>query len=168
MTERECTKDREPAAEKILYEVDMVRWIGQQISQEAENKRNSIRTNDLLLEGLLLHARVLYDFLVHNPKQDDISAQDYFDDSSDWKKTAEKLCPYLSADEKKNYKRLNKKLAHLTYSRLTEDKDWDFKAIASELQTAWETFQSDLPAERQKWFPLNAYSSARDEPKDNP
>ena len=160
---------REAAAVKFLYDLDMCRWGAQQIGEENEKKQNQepkpklTRADDLRLEGFLLHARILRDFFVGDPQGDDILAQYYFDNPSTWKDAAEPLCPHLKA----NRVHINKKLAHLTYSRLTEDEDWDVATIAQEVKTAWETFRSTLPQEREKWFPLDAYSSARDEPKDN-
>ena len=58
------------------------------------------------------------------------------------------LCPYLE----KNKTRINKKLGHLTYSRLTKDEQWDFAAIRDEVSQAWCTFLGKLQDHQRSWF----------------
>ena len=133
-------------APKVKYEWDMFRWMASRIQNEYQSSPQENR--NLLMEDFLLHARVLRDFFVATPKQDDVSATHFFDDPSLWQQTAKELCSYLRA----NRVRLNKKLAHLTYSRLTEDEKWDFEAIRKEIFVAWESFLSNLPESAKSWF----------------
>ncbi len=100
------------------------------------------------MEGFLLHARVLHDFLIRRPRQDDVSACHFFDDASHWRTVSSDMCPYM----RENMGRLNKKLAHLTYSRQTEDEQWDFYVIRDEVSHAWRTFLDALQYDRRKWF----------------
>jgi len=171
----------EKAAPKVKYEWDMFRWVNDQIQAkypvgrgeraggdklfltsqgtlpgEGSSQHNMLpylqdderRMRYLLLEDFLLHARVLCDFLFTKPISDDVSAKDFFDNPNEWEKKEADLCPYFA----KNRKRVNKKLAHLTYSRLTEANEWDITSIYSELAKAWQQFLSALPADTQAWF----------------
>ena len=132
-------------APKVQYEWDIFEWISDNIDNEDED---SEQTTQLLMEDFLLHAKVLHDFCIAQPKGDSVSANHFFDDSGVWQETAANLCPYLKA----NRKRLDKKLPHLTYSRLTEDERWDFVAIWEELSQTWQIFLSELPEPRNHWF----------------
>ena len=143
MPVHECAKEIVP---KVKYEWQIFSWLVQRIEAEYEAAPQS--TKNLLMESLLLHARVLYDFFVRAPKGDDVSACHFFDDASDWCVVSSDLCPYLRA----NMKRLNKKLAHLTYSRLTEDEQWAFGAIRDEVSHGWRTFLDALQYDQRKWF----------------
>ena len=53
----------EEAAEKVAYEMKMFDWIVDRI--EAEWEAAPQETRNLLLEGLLLHARTLRDFFLN-------------------------------------------------------------------------------------------------------
>jgi hypothetical protein len=131
---------------KIKYEWDMFQWLANRIANGWQTSDQMQR--NLLLEGFLLHARVLRDFFVADPRQDDVSAKHFFDDTSIWENAAANLCPYL----RQNQIRLNKLLAHLTYSRLNESKNWDPYVITNELNQACRQFYSLLSNQRQEWF----------------
>jgi len=133
-------------ASGIKYEWNMFRYCYNNISsEEADEDR---KKHDLLLEGLLLHARVLRDFFTKKPKKDDVSAIHFFDDPAVWENIKDTLCPYLW----KHRERINKYLAHLTYDRLRKDKMWNCGAIFGELEHAWQQFYSLLPQKRKAWF----------------
>jgi hypothetical protein len=137
----------EAIAPKIWYELDMVRYGYARIQREWDAA--DTRWRNMLLEDFMLHARVLRAFFVDDPRRDDdVSARHFFDDSAPWETVAVGLCSYL----KKHKKRLDKYMAHLTYSRLDEDKEWCDQIVFSELTAAWETFFAMLPPERQRWF----------------
>ena len=140
-------RDAKEIAPKVEYDWDMFVYFSERIKREylAADKR----TKNLLLEGFLLHARILYDFLVKSPcREDDVSATHFFDDASEWCTVRSDFCPYL----RENKTRLNKKLAHLTYSRLTEEEEWEDGTIFDEIFRAWHTFLEKLPEDRREWF----------------
>jgi hypothetical protein len=86
---------------------------------------------------------------VGSPLQDDVSVNHFFDDPSPWPVISTAFCPYLTHHKV----RLDKYLAHLTYSRIiNNDKNWDYNAIYNELNSSWQQFFALLPAERQGWF----------------
>lgn len=131
---------------KLIYEWEMFCWLEKRI--RSHWKAANQPTKNLLMEGFLLHARVLRDFFGTPRRQDDVSACNFFEDDSGWQTRSKQLCPYLE----KNRKRLNKKLAHLTHSRLTEDENWDFPAIRDEISEAWQAFLSALSESQRQWF----------------
>ena len=107
------------------------------------------RWRNMLLEDFMLHARVLRAFFVDEPRRDDVSARHFFDDPAPWTRASAGLCSYLI----EHRERLNKYIAHLTYSRLKEDKQWNEHIVYRELTTAWQQFFAMLSPERQRWFP---------------
>lgn len=131
---------------KIKYEWDMLQYCYRRISHDQANA--DIHEQNLFLEAFLLHARVLKDFFIRDPRQDDVAAIHFFDDTAGWQKIKNTLCPYL----RQHQRRLNKYLAHLTYDRLREDKVWEWGVIFNEIEYAWQQFFSLLPQERKEWF----------------
>ena len=138
--------DAKKIAPKAEYEWDMFVYLSERIKSEYPTADKP--TKNFLTEVYLLHARVLYDFLLRPPKDDDVSATHFFDDASEWCTVRSDFCPYL----RENMTRVNKKLTHLTYSRLTEDEIWDHDAIRDEISHAWRTFLEMLPEDRREWF----------------
>jgi len=132
--------------EKIKYEWNMLQYCYKRMSNEQVN--TDMYEQNLFLEAFLLHARVLKDFFIRDPSQDDVSAIHFFDDAAEWQNIINILCPYL----RQHQKRLNKYLAHLTYERIREDKVWEVIAIFNELEYAWQQFYALLPQERKEWF----------------
>ena len=131
---------------KVKYEFEMLEWAAKKIKAEFSNADQP--TKNMLLEVFLLHARVLRDFFVKSPSDDDVSTQHFFDAPSVWVSKANTLCQTLE----KERVRLNKKLAHLTYSRLTEEEEWDFNGIHDELLKAKHEFLDALEPDQRKWF----------------
>ena len=138
--------DAEKIAPKLKYEWNMFEWLAQRIAKEYE--ASSQQKQNLLTEDFLLHARVLRDFFIRNPENDDVSARHFFNDESIWTSESSTLCPYLQ----QNRIRLNKKLAHLTYSRLKLDEQWDFIVIRNEVSDAWHKFCSLLTYPARPWL----------------
>ena len=99
-----------------------------------------------ILECFLLHTRVLVDFLIKEPKGDDVSAKHYFEDEEEW---TQLKCP-----EHLDYQRLNKTLAHLTYKRSEYGPHnlWNITQIRREVESIWKSFWDKLPSERREWF----------------
>ena len=138
--------DIERIAPAVKYEWDMFEWLSHKIKREWQIA--DMPTRNMLLEGFLLHARILRDFFVGEPRGDDVSARHFFDDESAWVDKTKDLCPYT----RKKKTRIDKKLAHLTYSRPILGKEWDFGTISKEIYEAWDKFLSFLPDERKVWF----------------
>ncbi len=142
--------DIERIAPAVKYEWDMFEWLSHKIERRIKREWQNVDkpTRNMLLEDFLLHARILRDFFVGEPRNDDVSARHFFDDHSAWVEEAKELCPYT----RENKTRIDKKLAHLTYTRPILDKDWDFLAIRTDIYDAWDKFLSSLPSERRAWF----------------
>ena len=144
-------KSAKEIAPKVKYEWDMFICVANHITVECEQRIADQFTKNILLEVFLLHARVLHDFLVKSPRKcDDVHAFHFFDKASDWEHVllSSNFCPYLQ----KNRERLNKKLTHLTYRRLTENERWDTCTVRDEVSYAWHTFLKTLPEDRREWF----------------
>ena len=102
---------------------------------------------NLVLEALLLHARILRDFFATSGNPDDILARDFV------RQMPRVAMPYLRSRKSRN--RLNRLLAHASYSRRRLSKDWDVRTIVQELSGAMRTFLSHLRGEyprRVAWF----------------
>jgi hypothetical protein len=67
-------------APKINYELNILQFCSTRIQNWWAGADDCLR--NLLLEDFLLHARILRDFFVGSPRQDDVSAAHFFDDSS--------------------------------------------------------------------------------------
>ena len=137
-------------AKKVKYEWDMFTWTVDRCLKNWNDLRKP--EQNMVLEDMLLHARVLRDFFTmpkpQGEKEDDITAEHFVEDPDSWRKQAPSLCPYLE----QNRKRLNKKLTHLTTARLTLDERWKPQVISRELKVAWEKFLSSVPETSQAWF----------------
>ena len=117
---------------KIQYELGQFHYCYERMCHEWKEAEQGLR--NMLIEDFMLHARVLRGFFVDKPKNkdEDVSARDFFDDPAPWKTKTAQLCPYL----KKHQERLNKRIAHLTYSRLNEDEGWKEHIVYKEIMTA--------------------------------
>ncbi len=76
---------QENAAKKVRYGRDMfVRAVKKTIEEWDTSDR---LTRNLLIEGVLLHTRILHDFLIRDPytRDDDISALHFLDNPTLWK-----------------------------------------------------------------------------------
>jgi hypothetical protein len=87
-----------------------------------------------LIESFVVHLRCVLDFLYASSKRrdDDVVAQDYFDEPATW----ETLRPAISTKLSKARNRAGKEMAHLTYARLEvtpEAKPWPFVELTSEI-----------------------------------
>ena len=84
-----------------------------------------------VVESFAVHARALHDFFYRDrTKPDDVIASDYFDSPSDWVALRGEPADELA----KAVARVNKEVAHLTFSRLSvlpEEKGWSVAEIAS-------------------------------------
>jgi hypothetical protein len=146
------------AAKLVRYEWDQFSWAVGLWSDGGSRQRQPGTGHDAEMNGaielLLLHCRVLRDFFVNirvklsKKYQDDILAEDFFDDPHRWTRPP---LPLLADPEK----RLDKTLAHLTYSRTKyhgPGKGWSIDLIVAEMKLAWSSFLATLPPERRLWF----------------
>lgn len=104
--------------------------------------------NNAALESFTLHARALLDFLyAEKPQADDVIAEDYFDEPSQWLTVR----PEKTETLKVIHKRVGKEVAHLTYARLevtAETKQWLFIQIANEINSAFDAFLKNVAENR--------------------
>ena len=113
-------------------------------SQEGLKEDDSWRvTNNALIEAFGVHVRSLLDFFYSEGQHDDVVATHFFSSSSIW----ENARPFKSAEDLEKIKsRVNKEIAHLTYTRQkVESKRWYFKEIQDDLNKIIEVFSSLVP-----------------------
>lgn len=96
------------------------------------------------LESFLIHARNICDFFrVRSREDDDVLARDYLG------RTPRVKLPYI----RKNKKRLNKRIAHLSYSRPRLGRGWPTARMLKEIDEAMKIFQDRLKASRKRTLP---------------
>jgi hypothetical protein len=107
---------------------------------------------NVAIEAFLLHFRNVRDFLFPAEKSwrdearfDDVIAFDY---CSQWLWTAEDWSE-CSANERA---RLNKLLAHISYSRASLDHNWPLQEMLETLRLKFSEFVTNLPQIRKHWF----------------
>ena len=140
---------KEIAEVNIVYEVDMLRQCASVLSKPL----NQLLEN-MALESFLVHVRNLREFLYgEGENSDDVVAGDFFPGPGQWEdKNIRPPIPKVIED---NLKRLNKALAHVSYSRLKYKgpaKKWPSQQIASELIAVVRVFLRKLPQNRSAWF----------------
>lgn len=135
------------SAKMVRFEYLQFQWVAGEIEKRWKCTFSE-EEKSLFMEDFLLHARILREFFVGSPKKDDIIAAHFLDDPSKWESSRGSRCKQLMADKE----RLDKKLAHLTYSRLTLDEKWDFEVIRGEIVDAMTAFLGLLPTDRVQWF----------------
>jgi len=149
-------KELAEAAKHISYEWGMLRGAAEsdwhRLPVTAGSFQKLINSN-ARTELVLLHARLLYDFLfTFSDDGDDVQAPDFLEGAAatNWRKDRPRLaktyCPILTKDRR----RLNKRLFHLSYKRETLPKGWDMRGIVAELSNALQYFKSQLSPQRVK------------------
>ncbi len=105
--------------------------------------------NTMAIECFLIHFRNLRDFLYPDAdsadNRDNVIARDY---DSGWLKTDSDWKP-CSRNERN---RINKLLAHISYSRRHLDHSWPIQAMWQQMMQRLAGFIRSLPAERREWF----------------
>jgi len=112
------------------------------------------------LESFLLHARnLLNTFYEPRPLaqmgDDDLLARDFFIPPANWERVRPASVPPTLSSVRE---RLNKLLAHLTYSRVgyadNDDPSWRWPCaeMARELKELIEVFKKNLPEENRRFF----------------
>jgi hypothetical protein len=79
-----------------------------------------------------------------NLREDDVIAEDYFEDPAKWPKVRPAPTELL----KEIHGRVGKEIAHLTYKRLEvadDAKQWPFIKIADEINVAFDVFLKNVP-----------------------
>ena len=91
--------------------------------------------NNSLLESFAIHVRALIGFFYsENARNDDIIADDFFNNPSDWQRMRPAMTELLIGAKK----RADKQIEHFTYTHLDitpERKQWDFPQICKDVQT---------------------------------
>ena len=104
--------------------------------------------NNAILESFTLHARVLLAFLYsENPRDDDVSAENFFDKPGEWLAVR----PDKTEQLRLVHKRVGKEVAHLTYARQdinAEQKQWHFPRIANDLNNTFAVFLTHVNKEK--------------------
>ena len=133
----------------LFYELAMM-LEAEKLWNRAKQQRDS--TYNMAIECFLLHFRNLRDFLYPSPGAwtnqfyfDDVIANDFW---SEWRSVYEDWTE-CSADEKS---RIDKLLAHLSYSRPSLDHAWPIPKMSTAIQNALAEFLTSLPDERKEWF----------------
>lgn len=123
------------------YEIDMFRETYRALSSRTEF---SPFWNNLLVESLALHTRVLIDFFYCDSKEhnDDVIAQDLLPSHINWDTLRPKLPGVLNEAKKKT----NKQLAHLSTDRIIlkkqGQKGWKTLDILNEMNKIIECFEN--------------------------
>lgn len=103
--------------------------------------------SNALVESFAVHVRGLVDFLYsENPRPDDVIAEDYFADTTQWAKLRPPLSDVLSLATR----RAGKEIAHLTYARLDvtpDTKPWQFLVITNEIAPVLSLFLKNISSE---------------------
>ncbi len=124
---------KEEGLRALNYERDMLRATAMALASGIIE--NSLALN-ALLESFLIHARLLIEFLYGPHKRDDLRPGDWLDPDA-WGRT----CGEESRLLKGTYEDANKYLAHLTATRLNQEKKtWDYPAILREIETLLDRF----------------------------
>ncbi|MFH1894673.1 MAG: hypothetical protein ABH813_02130 [Patescibacteria group bacterium] len=138
------------AVRVVLYELQMFFHSYERYAEFLKNEqlchksiKNSIE-NNIFIEIFLLHSRVLYEFYYLSGKnKDDILVSHFLTDRA-FKQFKKKRTPKIFIDKIFPWKKINKRLAHLTYYRLREKppttKIWDIGKIYLAIYKTTEAF----------------------------
>jgi hypothetical protein len=134
------------------YEINMFKDTYKRFKEfKASNGRNVLDKdfyqfyNDLLVESLALHTRILFDFFYSKkPRKDDLIAQDLLPENLLWEEKRPKQSEIL----KKARHKADKLLAHLTLERIklkkSGEKSWNFDGIKREMDEIFKSFDNIL------------------------
>jgi hypothetical protein len=138
-------EELQQASNHLFYEIWMFEALAQGMALGIAGRGNVISNS--LLESFAIHVRALIGFFhSENPRKDDIIAEDFFANPSDW----QDMRPLKTEILDKAKKRADKEVAHLTYTRLDltpEQKLWDFLQIFKDMQVLIALFISNVPTD---------------------
>jgi len=147
--ERTHSELRKMAREHVRYELQMMRLTAAGLKAL---RPDQVGERNVLIESFLLHTRNLRDFLHQKQGRDDTDALavDFFDDPSSWLDKR----PEPAEAIRNNRERMNRALAHLSYSRLEYEssKTWAVSEMRQGIEDAFSAFLKALPEERAAWF----------------
>jgi hypothetical protein len=92
----------------------------------------------MALESFLVHARNLRDFFARNGRDNDVLARDFLG------RLASVRLPFLRRTATRH--RLDRRIAHISYSRSKLKRDWPVTTILNELDAAMAKFERELRA----------------------
>lgn len=131
----------------LFYEL----WMLNESAKRWSNASDPI-VHNIAIEAFLVHFRNLRDFFYPplgawtDPKgADDVVAFDYCES---WDKTAKDWQEVVPSEKD----RINKQLAHISYTRPTLDPKWPISQMCTAIRTSLSEFVDTLSVERQKWF----------------
>lgn len=135
--------------EHLSYEIEMFTATIGRISRGGLD----VVEKNVMLESFLIHARCLFDFLYPSKetRSNDVIADDYFSDSTEFRKKLPSSLPIESYLKR----RTGKEVAHLTYDRLKitpEEKVWQISDVHNQIVSALEIFFNSLTDEQRNWF----------------
>ena len=126
------------------YEVWMLRSLANILAIDNQGKGV---IHNALVESFLIHARILIEFLYKNKTHEDtVRASQYFTSDSHWESIRPPKTKLLEDTEQNAHEHL----AHLTYTRLEEKKQWPFIKIANDIKTVLQVFYENLPEDFNK------------------
>lgn len=164
--ERRARSDTElkPVVRDIAYEIRMLR----RGARVWDPKLADDFAGMVLIEVVLLHARSLRDFFypgreflntVPEPREDDVIAVDFFEapDRHGWfaqRPVLGSMAVPLRAliDDRNERRRLDRRLAHLSYSRAHTKEAWALGLIAAGFEPVIAAFLGALAPHRRAWF----------------
>jgi hypothetical protein len=141
-------EELEQASKHVKYELDMMAAMTSFLSKGPKGTDQA--TWNAYLESFVLHVRNLIEFYSRSEDTNHyIVAEHYVSDVNKWKGRPD-FTPLLEDANR----RVNNFATHLTYNRLTWRKDWEFAAIAADLEKVRICFLDHLPPDRKDWFEL--------------
>ena len=133
------------ASDHLYYEIWMFLSMDDCLAQDPARERSLINA---ILEAFIIHFRVLCDFLYpERPKPDEVIANHFFEDPTDWPKSRPKLTRLL----RQSRIRAGKEVAHLTYARQNvtpDDKLWKLPTIRKDMDEVIKAFFKAVPEDR--------------------
>ena len=137
-TENRTVEELKKALESLNYEVWMLRSLANILA--IDNQGTGVIHN-ALVESFLIHARILIEFLYKNKTHEDtVRASQYFTSDSYWESIRPPKTKLLEDTEQNAHEHL----AHLTYTRLEEKKQWPCIQIANDIETVLKVFHENL------------------------
>lgn len=125
------------AADHLNYEWRMVRASATAV--ENASSAGDIWATNIALECFLLHARVIRDFFAGRANRNDVLAKDFL--------TVRPRVQLPLLRSRTTRTRLNRGIAHLSFSRSRLGRDWPVRRLLSEIDGAMTAFSSRLEAE---------------------
>ena len=122
----------EYSGEHLLHELTMLWDLAQALPRRKASTETSAR-----VESFGIHLRNLIQFFYGEGNGDDVTAQDFMDAATAWKRPSE---PILLT---KARKRANKEVSHLTQARKSgnpTEKEWDTIGLAKEIEAIAKDF----------------------------